>query len=161
MCGIGGLVSRKNATGRQVYRNRLSNWSVCLICGFATIAFYQIAVEAIRKNNGAVLVAFGFIMCAIFLIPTLREPFHGVVVTPTQVRVRNIMRTHVLSWDQIERFELAKYDPWPKIGVVVLRGGRRVPMVGVQRAPLGRFAENTVAALNERLAGIRDGKEPR
>jgi hypothetical protein len=125
---------------------------VCLISGFATIAFYQMAIEAIHKDVGTGFVIFGFIWCAIFLVPTLREPFHGVVVTSTQVRVRNIMRTHVLDWDQIERFELAKYNPWPRIGVVALKGGRRVPMVGVQWAPLGSFAENTVAALNERLA---------
>lgn len=161
MCGIGGLVSRKDVTGRQFYRNRLANSGVFIICVFATISFFSLAFEAVHTNEQAALVGMLFVFAIIALVPTLREPFHGVVVTSTQVRVRNIMRTHVLSWDEIERFELAKYDPWPKIGVVILKSGRRVPMVGVQWAVLSKFAENTVVALNERLATMRDGQEPK
>jgi hypothetical protein len=32
------------------------------------------------------------------------------------MQIRNIPRTHVSRWDEIERFELARYDPWPRIG---------------------------------------------
>jgi hypothetical protein len=112
-------------------------------------------VQNIRTNQPVGLIVFGFILCGLFLVPALREPLHGVVVTRTEVRIRNIMRTHVVSWDEIERFDLAKYDPWPKIGVAILKTGKRLPMVGVQWTPVGRSAENTVAALNEKLAATR------
>lgn len=145
---------------RVFYRNRLSNFLVWLLATFGTLYFLVETVEAIEeKEASVVLIGFSALLMVAFLAPALREPFHGVIITPTQVRIRNIMRTHVLSWDEIERFELAKYDPWPKIGVAVLKTGRRVPMVGVQWAPVSRFAESTVVALNERLSALRGSQE--
>ncbi len=138
--------------GRHFVRNRFANGCLFAICAFAAIAFLEIGIEAINGGSGTVLVAFDFVLCTIFSVPAVRSLVYGVVITGTQLKIRNIMRTHVLRWDEVERFELARYDPWPRVGVAVLKSGRRVPMVGVQWAPLSRFAEKTVAGLNERLA---------
>jgi hypothetical protein len=143
---------------RTFYRNRLGNGGVCLLCTGAVIIFLGYMVEDIEKHQ-TFLACYAFVMMMLFLVPALRFPFNGVVVTPTNIVVRNIMRTHALSWSDVERFELAKYDPWPRIGVAVLKSGRRVPMTGVPWAPLSHFAEKTVAALNERLASIQSGSE--
>jgi hypothetical protein len=149
-------MNTKPESQRIFFCNRVSNLLVCALTGFGALYFLVETVEAVEETDASVvLVGFSALLMVAFLLVALREPFHGVVVTNSQVRIRNIMRTHVLGWDQIERFELAKYDPWPKIGVAILKTGRRVPMVGVQWAPLGQFAENTVMTLNRKLAATR------
>jgi hypothetical protein len=144
-------VTEGNSADRRFYRNRVSNGAVCVLCAFFVVVFLVLALEAIEKSDGAALVIIGFILCGVFLVPALREPFHGVVATSTEVKIRNILRTHMLSWNEIERFELARYDPWPRIGVAVLKAGRRVPMVGIQAARRSRLAEETISALNQEL----------
>jgi hypothetical protein len=158
----------KASATRVFYRNRFSNGGLWLLCTWTAIVFLQMAVENIETDKqtrvtgttGHILaIGLSFALMIAFLIPALRFPLHGVVVMPTKIIVRNIMRTHVLSWSEVERFELAKYDPWPRIGVAVLKSSRRVPMVGVQWAPLSRFAEKTVSALNEQLAAAQDARD--
>lgn len=161
MCSAGSDMKRGSADGRRFYRRRVLNGTLFILCGWATIVFWGLGEEAISKDDGPAVITLCFILFAICLVPTIRCPFYGVVITDTKVRVRNILRTHVLRWDEIDRFEYEKYDPWPLIGVVWLKNGRRVPMGGIQWALLSKFAENTVAALNERLATMRDGQEPK
>jgi PH (Pleckstrin Homology) domain-containing protein len=134
-------------SSRTFYRSRFANGFAWLICAWACAVLLELATEA--PSTG--LAAFDYVLAAIFLVPALREPLNGVVTTADKVLVRNVLRTRVLSWHEIEKFELARYDPWPKIGVAVLTSGARVGMVGVQWAPLSRYAEETVTALNSEL----------
>lgn len=144
------MMERRDST-RRIYRRWFANVTLFILCSFATLIFLVLSLESIEKDNGAVLITFGFVLFAIFLVPAARCIFYGVVVTESEVRVRNILRTHVLAWDEIDRFELTKYDPWPLIGVAVLKTGRRIPMAGIQWALLSHFAKDTVSALNDQL----------
>jgi Bacterial PH domain len=149
-------MNAKTASQRVFYRNKVSNFLVWMLTTLGALYFLAETVEAVEESEGSVvLIGFSALLMMSFLIPALRESFHGVVVTGSQVRIRNIMRSHVLGWDEIERFELARYNPWPKVGVAVLESGRRVPMTGVQFALATRFAQDTVVALNTRLAAMR------
>jgi hypothetical protein len=94
-----------------------------------------------------------------FLIPAVRLPRHGVVTTSTELTIRNILRTYVVRWEDVERFELAPYDRLAgvKAGTVVLKDGRRITMTGVQTvafewAYATKFAKKTIAGLNAQLA---------
>lgn len=141
---------------RVFYRNRTSNFLVWVITTFGALYFL---VELIHLINEAVispiLIGLTGVLMIAFLVPALRCPRSGVVSTSSNLIVRNILKTHIFRWDEVERFELTRYDPWPKVGVAVLKSGRRVPMTGVQFALATRFAQNTVASLNETLAAMR------
>lgn len=146
------------ANKRMVYHSRLANYLAFGIFGFGALAFLVKFIKALDANpSKAALVVFAAVLMVAFLVPTLRFPFNGVVATDGELRVRNILKTHVLRWDQVERFELTRCDPWPRVGVVVLTNGRRIAMSGVQAvpyewSPATKFAKRTVAALNQQLA---------
>jgi len=82
----------------------------------------------------------------------LRVAIQGVVADESGVLVRNGLRSHRLRWDEIERFEYGRCDPWPRVGVVVLQSGHRIAMVSLQRGYVGHFPERAVEALNGQLA---------
>jgi hypothetical protein len=140
---------------RHFYRNRFSNLVVWLIAVFAVDLLLVQGAREVRDGGPVLLVCLDFVLAAAFLVAVLRVPFHGVVATAQGVRIRNVWRTHVLRWDEVERFESGVYAPWPWAGIAVLRNGHRIPIVGIQRGAIGRSTEKAVAALNERLAAAR------
>jgi hypothetical protein len=141
---------------RVFYRNRINNFLVWVITMFGALYFLVELIHSINETEYSfILIGLTGILMIAFLIPALRCPRSGVVVTSGSVMVRNILKTHVLRWDEVERFELTRYDPWPKVGVAILKSGRRIPMTGVQFALATRFAQNTVAALNAQLVEMR------
>lgn len=149
-------MNRNRDVQRMFYRNQVSNSAVWMLTTFGALYFLTRVIKALEeRETSAVLIGLAILFMVVFLVPALRVPFHGVVVTDTYVRVRNITRTFALGWNEIERFELSRYASWPMIGVVILKNGDRIPMTGVQFALATRFAQNTVAALNERLATVR------
>jgi hypothetical protein len=143
---------------RVFYRNRLSNLLVWAVVTFGALYFLVKLIGTIKESHPSpILIGFTGLLMIAFLIPALRYPRHGVVSTDSKIIIRNIFKTHTLRWDDVERFELTRYDPWPKVGVVILQDGGRIPMTGVQFALATSFAQNTIDALNTSLAARRDG----
>lgn len=140
------------------YRFRLANFVVWFIMAFTALYFLVEANKTLGRGDSAGIV--NVIFMVPFLLAALRFPLNGVVVTPNEVRIRNITRTHVVRWGEVDRFELGRYKLWPQIGVVVLKDGRRIPMTGVQAvrygwSPATKHARKTIAALSRRLAESR------
>lgn len=142
---------------RTYYRFRFNAIGLCLFASFAALYFLTEIIKAVNANEpSAVVIVLLCVLTILFLIPAIRFPFNGAVATPSALTIRNIVRTHVVKWEEIERFELTRHDPWPRVAVVVLKTGKHIPMTGVQavpyeRSPVTKFAKNTVASLNERL----------
>ena len=150
-----------DTNGRTFYRFRFNTIGLCLFASFTTVYFLTEIIKALNTNepSTAVVVLYSALM-TVFLIPAIRFPFNGVVATSSMLKIRNIARTHVVSWEEVERFELARHDPWPRVAIVVLKTGKRIPMTGVQavpyeRSPVTRFAKKTIASLNEQLTAQR------
>ncbi len=140
---------------RRFYRNRISNLLVWLIVAFCADVFLVGLAGDLRSGRAGVILDLVALAPCLFLL--VRIPRHGVMADEHGVTVRNVWRTHVLAWSEIERFEAGSYPPWPRAGIAVLRDGTRVPIVGIQRGILGKLTENTVAALNQRLAAMTRG----
>jgi hypothetical protein len=146
------------------YRNRLSNFIVWIIVVWTAL---YLLIHLIHNLEGAepslFLIVLEIILMLGFLVPAVRLPRHGVVTTSAELTIHNILRTYVIRWEDVERFELAPYDRLAgvKAGTAVLKDGRRITMTGVQTvafewAYATKFAENTVSALNAQLAAMRD-----
>lgn len=149
-------MDERHSDSGTFYRSRLTNGLVFLITGFAALEFLlKLVRQAEKPEPAGVLLVMSAILFVAFLVPTLRYPRHGVVATRDKLVIRNILKTHVVDWDDVDRFELGRYDPWPKVGIAVLRGGKRIPMTGVQWRPATPYAERTIAALNQELADLR------
>jgi Bacterial PH domain len=72
--------------------------------------------------------------------------------TSRGVTIRNILKTHVLQWEQIERFELPRQDPRKRVAVAVLKDGASVAMSGIRYSGLeSRSAQRIVDELNAQL----------
>lgn len=141
-----------------VFRNRLSDAVVWVLMAFATLYFLTSIVEDAERGKPVVLLALDALLLLGFLIPAIRYPLHGVIVSPTEVVVRNIMKTHKIAWNNIERFEIARHDPWPQVGVAVLRNGRRIPMTALQVALATKVAQRAVTDLNQQLSERTGGR---
>lgn len=112
------------------------------------------------------------VVLVVLMIPLLpfllRVPVWGIVTTERFLKIRNILRTYVVRWDDVEQFELGRHDPWPCVGIAVLKDGRRVPITAIQPAypwsPANKFARRTIPALNKELelsrCKDRAGREP-
>jgi hypothetical protein len=138
-----------------IYHNRLVNWMTWTIVALTALILLSNLVKVLeRPHPSAAVAALEALVLAAFLIPALRYPRNGVVASSEQLVIRNIYRTHVLGWHEIDHFEMASYGAWPRIGVAVLKDGRRVPMTGIQSGLASRFATRTVAALNTRLGTV-------
>jgi membrane protein YdbS with pleckstrin-like domain len=145
---------------RVFYRFKLTNFSVWLITAFAALYFLTELVKELGEKEAqpATIILTALLMVA-FLVPAVRYPWHGVVATTKEIKVRNILKTHVVRWSEIDRFELTRHNPWPRVGVVALKSGKNIPMTGIQavpyeRSPITKFAMKTVAALNEQLTAV-------
>ena len=138
---------------RTFYRDDLSNLLVCAMMSFTALYFLTRAI----RDGSALPIGLDVLAMFAFAFPAFRYPRHGVITTSAGVVVRNIFKTHVLAWSDIERFELARHKPWPMVGVAVLTDGRRIPMTGIQNAPASRFARRTIEALNDELRSERTG----
>lgn len=144
-----------------VFRNRMSDAVVWVFMAFATLYFLTSLVRDAERGKPAVLVVLDALLMLAFLIPAIRYPLHGVIVSPTEVVVRNIIKTHKIAWNDIERFEIARHDPWPQVGVAVLRNDRRIPMTGLQVALATKVAQRAVTDLNQQLSErTREGDAP-
>jgi PH (Pleckstrin Homology) domain-containing protein len=143
--------ARAAAGGRHFYRNRVSNLLVWLIAAFC-VDYFSVQGAAALSDGSTALAVGALALMALWLVPLARVPFHGVVASAEGVRIRNVWGSHSVGWSEIERFETGSYGPWPWTGIAVLKSGRRIPIVGIQRGAIGRSTERTVAALNERLA---------
>jgi hypothetical protein len=149
-------VNERHSDTGTFYRSRLTNSLVFLITGFAALEFLvNLVRQAEKPEPSGVLLVMSTILFVAFLVPTLRYPRHGVVATRDQLVIRNILKTHIVDWDDVDRFELGRYDPWPKVGIAVLRNGKRIPMTGVQWRPATPYAERAVAALNQERGSRR------
>jgi hypothetical protein len=145
------------------YRNRLSNFIVWVIFAWGVLYLLIHLIHDVKETEpSSFLIVLDAILMIGFLIPAVRIPRHGVVTTSTKVIIRNIVRTYVVHWEDVERFELAPYDRLAGVraGTAVLKDGRRIRMTGVQTvafewAYATKFAKKTVAALNEQLAEAR------
>lgn len=138
------------------YRNRLSNFLVSAMTGLTALYFLS---SALGGSGKPVAIGADAVLMVAFIVPAARFPRHGVVTSPTGIVVRNILRTYVLRWDEVERFELAS-DRFPSGGVAVVNDGRRIPMTGINQGLVGHFVTETVAALNEQLRRERHRLAP-
>lgn len=156
-------MSHSTQNAKVFYRFRLANAVVCAMMAFTALYFLVEANKTLGRGNSAGIVNVVFMVP--FLLAALRFPLNGIVVTPNEVKIRNITKTHVVRWGEIDRFELGRYKLWPQIGVAVLRDGRRIPMTGVQAvrydwSPATRHAKRTIVALTRRLAESRGEATP-
>ena len=123
------------------YRNRLANFIAWVIMAIAALYFVIAIGRDLREGQPSVIIGLDAILLTAFLIPAVRVPRHGVVVTPTELVIRNVFKTHRLHWDQVERFELNLRSSPPRVGVVVLADGSRIRMTGVSYGLASSFAQ--------------------
>jgi Bacterial PH domain len=147
---------RRRAEQSTFYRNRVANFLVWAMTAFAALYFLTEMVSALGDALNPAAVGIDASLMIVFLVPAVRFPRHGVVTSPSGIVVRNILRTHVLHWDEVERFEIAS-DFVTNGGVAVLFDGRRIPMTGINQGFVGHCVAETVAALNEELRRQRHG----
>lgn len=145
------------------YRNRLSNFIVWMIVAWAFLYFLiQLVHDAKAESPSVFLICLDAALTAGFAVPVVRLPRHGVWVTSNKLTIYNILKTHVIYWDDVERFELISSDRLAgvKVGTAVLKDGAHIAMTGVrtiafERAYATRFAKKTITALNAQLAEMR------
>jgi Bacterial PH domain len=116
------------------------------------IAFTTLLIDTASAGKGVlgtvvVVLVFGG-TAAFGRYLAVRFAVQGVLVDEVGVLIRNGLRSHRLRWEDIDHFEYARCDPWPRVGVAVLRTGRRIAMVSLQRGYVGHFPEQAVEALN-------------
>jgi hypothetical protein len=116
------------------------------------IAFSVVVVDAAPQGKGVAgtvaIVVFAGAVAVVGWYLAVRLAIQGVITDENGVLVRNGLRSHRLRWEDIDRFEYGRCDPWPRVGVAVQRNGRRIAMVSLQRGRLGHFPEDAVAELN-------------
>ncbi len=137
-----------------VYRSTVANFVVWLV--FAAVAFYfltELGGALERRGSSPVAAALTAICSIGFLIPAIRYPVSGVWTNSRRVVVRNIFKTYVLRWEEVQRFELTRSDTWPK-AIVRLKTGTRIPLTGVQYGLAAHSAEEVVGALNRQLVDM-------
>lgn len=140
------------ATPRRVYRRlALNAWGSLCMAGVG-IAFSVLAVDAAPHGKGvagtvAIVVLAGAVAVLGWYL-AVRMAIQGVIADEKGVLIRNGLRSHRLRWDEIDHFEYGRCDPWPRIGLAVLRSGRRIAMVSLQRGYISHFPEQAVEALN-------------
>jgi hypothetical protein len=139
------------------YRGRLANLVTWLIVAGTTLYLLTSLARNIKEPEPSdFLIAFDAIAFIGFLVPTLRVPRNGVLTTSRAVTIRNILKTHVLQWEQIERFELPRQDPRKRVAVAALKDGASVAMSGIRYSGLeSRSAQKIVEELNTQLAERR------
>ena len=141
---------------RTIYRRRFNNaW--CSLCALAVAIAFTIGVIDWSPSGKGVLGTLGVVLIAgvpavLGWYLAVRYVMHGVVADESGILIRNGLRSHRLAWAEMDHFEYARCDPWPRIGVAVLRSGRRIAMTGLQRGYVGDFPERAVDALNGQLA---------
>ena len=121
--------------------------------GISVTTFIPDAVSAGKGVAGTVLAALALGgTAAVVWYLAVRFAIQGVLTDEAGVLIRNGLRSHRLRWEDIDHFEYSRCDPWPRVGVAVLRSGRRIAMVSLQRGYVGHFPERAVEALNGQLA---------
>lgn len=134
-----------------VYRSTVANLIVWLVLAAIALYFLTKLGGALERDESSPLAAALTAICSIgFLIPAIRYPLSGVWTNSRRVVVRNIFKTYVLRWDEVQRFELTRSETWPK-AIVRLKTGVRIPLTGVQYGLAAQAAEEVVAALNRQL----------
>ncbi len=137
----------------EVFRNRVSDAVVWLIVTFGGLYFLTLLVHEAGQGDPVVAsVVVDAIFMLAFLVPAVRFPWHGVLASPAGLVVRNIFKTHRVTWSEIARFEIGRCDPWPQVGVVVLQSGCRIPMTALQDGLASRVAQHAVSELNRQLS---------
>lgn len=114
-----------NAADR-FYRSRLQvifGW----LCAVMTVGLSaMVLVLPTARHHG------GYVLAPIFLLfatGCVRFARCGVHVTPTGVRVTNMLSSKSLAWQDIEGFELSRFGA----SVVRLKGGGVVAIVGIEQ----------------------------
>jgi hypothetical protein len=146
----------KNPAGsRRVYRRRAMN-ACCSLCMVGVgVAFTTGVIDWTPDGKGiigtAVVVVLAGGTAAFGWYLAFRTAIQGVLVDGSGVLIRNALRSHRIEWQEVDHFEYGRCDPWPRIGVTVLRSGRRIGMVSLQRGYVGHWPARAVAELNHRL----------
>jgi hypothetical protein len=140
---------------RTFYRNRVGNFLNCAICAIVALVLLNQLATNIGEQNPSPIVVGNAIFLAAFVMSAARLSAIGVVVTSDGIKIRNVLRNHVVRWDEIKSFELDLNEPPPRCGKVVLDDGRQIRMTGVGYGRASHFAQNTVDALNRQLAGSK------
>ncbi len=135
----------------KIYRNRGSDAAVWVIVAFAALYFLTRVINDIDQHEQVGLVVFDGLLTIAFAIPAVRYPWHRVIARPERLVIRNITRTHSVAWDDVVEFQLTRHDPWPRVGVAVLRTGQRIPMTALQAARVTRVAERAISDLRQEL----------
>lgn len=120
-------------------------------------AFTVLLVDVARSGKGVagtvVLVLLVGGTAALGWYLAFRTAMQGVLADGAGVLIANGLRSHRLRWEEIDHFEYGRCDPWPRVGVAVLRSGRRIAMVSLQRGYIGDFPEQAVAELDRQREG--------
>jgi hypothetical protein len=81
------------------------------------------------------------------------------------VRVRGLVRTHALSWSEIDHFSLGRLGLYPAVGIVHPTRGRPRAMSAIEVAKMSTAkgqdnAQAMIAELNQLLAEHHGGNKP-
>jgi len=108
----------------------------------------------------------GWIAIGVIAVFALRAMLRSVTASADGVRIRGLIRTHILGWPEIDHFSLGRLGLYPAVGIVHPKRGKPLAMSAIEVAKLstaqGRAnAEAMIAELNQLLAEHRGGDEPR
>ncbi|HEY7477983.1 MAG TPA: PH domain-containing protein [Actinomycetota bacterium] len=80
----------------------------------------------------------------------------GLLVEPTGIRVRNLLRTHRIAWSRIDAVRMGTWKRvFPRMGLVDLVDGRTIPIAGVVGPnPITRPNNRTAESLMDQLSNL-------
>ncbi len=139
------------------YRNRPGVILVWFIWTVGTLIALARLIEALERDDQLAIPILWGILLFVFAVPMVRSLRWGVIAGPTDVIVRNILRTHKVQLSEVDRCEIDRLDPWPRVGIVILQSGKRIPMTALQDGLAVHVAQRAVDDLNQRLATERHG----
>jgi hypothetical protein len=109
---------------------------------------------------GAVVVAHGLLgklfwgaLLILAVVTTIRMARSAVVVTPDGLTLRDTLRTHRLSWSQVQYISPASDDPAFRAIGVVTRDGRQLRCAALMALRFERSSDPRLQKLYERLNG--------
>lgn len=95
-----------------------------------------------------------------FALAATRASTMGVRVSAEGIRVRNLLRTRDVGWDEIAGFSMGRTTLLPVVGMLELVDGSSIPISGIQPRnilffPGDRAAHQLVEQLNTELVAQR------